>query len=123
MYAALICHDDGVEISGEFPLLEIVASSSASHKTMFPATHSPRCKRAAVPLAAWAMLFFLSPAADNISAILKAASITIDPYWPSLFAKLCQGKDIGAMLSAVGSAGKLNVNCCAYLSCVPVVSL
>ena len=57
VYAALICHDDGVEIS-----------------------------------------------ADNISAILKAASITIDPYWPSLFAKLCQGKDIGAMLSAVGSA-------------------
>ena len=31
VYAALICHDDGVEISGEFPLLEIVASSSASH--------------------------------------------------------------------------------------------
>ena len=57
MYAALICHDDGIEIS-----------------------------------------------ADNISSILKAANVTIDPYWPSLFAKLCQGKDIGAMLNAVGSA-------------------
>ena len=47
-------------------------------------------------------------AADNISSILKAANVTIDPYWPSLFAKLCQGKDIGAMLNAVGSAGKLS---------------
>jgi large subunit ribosomal protein LP1 len=44
------------------------------------------------------------PAGDNISSILKAANIEVEPYWPTLFAKLCKGKNIGDMLSAVGSA-------------------
>jgi len=57
VYAALILHDDGLEVS-----------------------------------------------ADNISSILKAAGVEIEPYWPTLFAKLCKGKDIGAMLSSVGTA-------------------
>jgi len=32
------------------------------------------------------------------------ANIEVEPYWPTLFAKLCKGKNIGDMLSAVGSA-------------------
>lgn len=44
------------------------------------------------------------PAGNNISSILKAANIEVEPYWPTLFAKLCKGKNIGDMLSAVGSA-------------------
>ena len=58
VYAALILHDEGLEIS-----------------------------------------------AENISKILKASNVTVEAYWPTLFAKLCKGKDMGAMLTAVGSGG------------------
>ena len=44
-------------------------------------------------------------AADNISALVKAAVVDVEPYWPTLFAKLVQGKDIGEMLASIGSAG------------------
>jgi large subunit ribosomal protein LP1 len=52
VYAALILHDEGLEIS-----------------------------------------------AENISKILKASNVTVEAYWPTLFAKLCKGKDMGAMLT------------------------
>eukprot|EP00303_Exanthemachrysis_gayraliae_P000527 CAMPEP_0206005658 /NCGR_PEP_ID=MMETSP1464-20131121/4714_1 /ASSEMBLY_ACC=CAM_ASM_001124 /TAXON_ID=119497 /ORGANISM="Exanthemachrysis gayraliae, Strain RCC1523" /LENGTH=126 /DNA_ID=CAMNT_0053379109 /DNA_START=59 /DNA_END=436 /DNA_ORIENTATION=- len=41
--------------------------------------------------------------ADKIAALLKAANVEVEPYWPSLFAKLCQGKDLGTMISSIGS--------------------
>jgi large subunit ribosomal protein LP1 len=44
------------------------------------------------------------PSGENISCLLKAAGVEVEAYWPSLFAKLCKGKNIGDMLSAVGSA-------------------
>lgn len=55
-YAALILHDDGLEIT-----------------------------------------------ADNITTILKAANVTVEPYWPSLFAKLFAKKDIGDLITNVGA--------------------
>merc|ERR1719145_108173 len=58
VYAALICHDDGIEVS-----------------------------------------------ASNISALLKAANVETEAYWPTLFAKLVKGKDIGSMLIAGGGGG------------------
>ena len=42
---------------------------------------------------------------DNIAKILKASNIETEAYWPTLFAKLCKGKDITAMISSVGSGG------------------
>ena len=30
---------------------------------------------------------------ENINSILSKAGVTVEPYWPSLFAKLCNGKD------------------------------
>ena len=42
---------------------------------------------------------------DNIAKILKASKIETEAYWPTLFAKLCKGKDITAMISSVGSGG------------------
>jgi len=60
VYAALILHDDGLEVTSE-----------------------------------------------NIAAILKASNVEIEPYWPTLFAKLCKGKDIGSMLSSVAAAAAL----------------
>mmetsp|Transcript_42360 Transcript_42360/g.88523 ORF Transcript_42360/g.88523 Transcript_42360/m.88523 type:complete len:117 (-) Transcript_42360:306-656(-) len=58
VYAALICHDEGIEAS-----------------------------------------------ATNIAAILKAANIETEAYWPTLFAKLVKGKNIGDMLTAGGGGG------------------
>ena len=55
-YAALILHDDGLEIT-----------------------------------------------ADNISTLVKAAGIEIEPYWPALFAKLFHKKSIGDLITNVGS--------------------
>merc|ERR1711998_96487 len=57
VYAALILHDDGMDITGE-----------------------------------------------KIATLTKAAGVTMEPYWPSLFAKLCAGKNLEDMISSVGAA-------------------
>jgi ribosomal protein L12E/L44/L45/RPP1/RPP2 len=57
-YAALILHDDGLEIT-----------------------------------------------ADNLNTILKAANVTVEPYWPALYVKLFAKKSIGDLISNVGAAG------------------
>ncbi|KAJ0228741.1 hypothetical protein HA466_0322370 [Hirschfeldia incana] len=57
-YAALILHDDGIEIT-----------------------------------------------AEKISKLVKAANITVESYWPSLFAKLCQKKNIDDLIMNVGASG------------------
>jgi ribosomal protein L12E/L44/L45/RPP1/RPP2 len=56
-YAALILHDDGVEVT-----------------------------------------------VDNITAILAAAKVEIEPYWPRLFAKLLEKKSMDDFIMNVGSA-------------------
>lgn len=43
---------------------------------------------------------------EKIASMLAAAGVTVEPYWPSLFAKLCQGKDLGAMISSIGSGAR-----------------
>merc|ERR1719424_1953358 len=45
---------------------------------------------------------------EMFSAVISMPSscrIRVEAYWPTLFAKLCKGKDMGAMISAVGSGG------------------
>eukprot|EP00775_Hariotina_reticulata_P005648 gene5648-5887_t len=56
VYAALILHDDGLEIT-----------------------------------------------ADNINSIVKAAGVTVEPYWPSLFAKLFSKKSVEDLIANVGA--------------------
>ena len=43
-------------------------------------------------------------AGESIASILKAAGIETEA-WPTLFAKLCQGKDMNALVTAVGAGG------------------
>eukprot|EP00878_Enallax_costatus_P000025 GHUV01000032.1.p1 GENE.GHUV01000032.1~~GHUV01000032.1.p1 ORF type:complete len:111 (+),score=58.93 GHUV01000032.1:79-411(+) len=43
--------------------------------------------------------------ADNINSIVKAAGITVEPYWPSLFAKLFATKKIEDLITNVGAGG------------------
>ena len=40
--------------------------------------------------------------ADNISTLVKAANVTVDPYWPGLFAKLFEKTSIEDLISNVG---------------------
>ncbi|KAF6259303.1 putative 60S acidic ribosomal protein P1 [Scenedesmus sp. NREL 46B-D3] len=58
VYAALILHDDGLEIT-----------------------------------------------ADNINSIVKAAGITVEPYWPGLFVKLFAKKSVEDLICNVGAGG------------------
>jgi len=44
-----------------------------------------------------------TPQADKIETILKAAGVTVEPYWPSLFAKVLETKDIGDLITNVGA--------------------
>lgn len=40
---------------------------------------------------------------DNISKILSAANVKVEPYWPSLFAKLFAKNGIGSLIANVGA--------------------
>ncbi|XP_064099257.1 large ribosomal subunit protein P1 [Macrobrachium rosenbergii] len=40
---------------------------------------------------------------EKISTILKAANVTVEPYWPGLFAKAASGLDLKAIVCNVGS--------------------
>lgn len=42
--------------------------------------------------------------ADNIKAILSAANVTVESYWPMLFAKLLEKKSLDDFISNVGAA-------------------
>ena len=43
--------------------------------------------------------------AENMNKILAAAKVEVEAYWPTLFCKLCAGKDIGTIMASVGSGG------------------
>mmetsp|Transcript_41015 Transcript_41015/g.116827 ORF Transcript_41015/g.116827 Transcript_41015/m.116827 type:complete len:115 (+) Transcript_41015:42-386(+) len=43
--------------------------------------------------------------ADKISTLVKAAGVKIENYWPALFAKFLQNKNIDDLLSNVGAGG------------------
>ena len=42
--------------------------------------------------------------AEKINTILKAASVEVEPYWPTLFAKALEGVDLKSLITNV-SAG------------------
>jgi len=42
---------------------------------------------------------------DNINTLIKAAGGSIEPFFPSLFAKMLQGKDLDSMLKLGGGGG------------------
>ena len=43
--------------------------------------------------------------ADKIATIVKAAGVEIEPYWPTLFAKLLERKSIEDLITNVGGGG------------------
>nr|XP_012567703.1 60S acidic ribosomal protein P1-3-like [Cicer arietinum] len=43
--------------------------------------------------------------AEKINTILKVAGVTVESYWPNLFAKLVQNKSIDDLVLNAGAAG------------------
>ncbi|CAI0439444.1 unnamed protein product [Linum tenue] len=43
--------------------------------------------------------------AEKISALVKAANVNVESYWPSLFAKLAEKRNVDDLIMNVGAAG------------------
>jgi len=41
---------------------------------------------------------------EKLTTMLKAANVSVEPYWPSLFAKACSGLDLKSMVMSIGSS-------------------
>ncbi|KAJ7971696.1 60S acidic ribosomal protein P1-like [Quillaja saponaria] len=47
----------------------------------------------------------ISTTAEKIATVVKAANLTIDSYWPGLFAKLFETRNIEDLILNIGSGG------------------
>ncbi|KAK9914581.1 hypothetical protein M0R45_038352 [Rubus argutus] len=43
--------------------------------------------------------------AEKIATLVKAANVNVEPYWPSLFAKLAEKKNLDDLTANVGCGG------------------
>ena len=42
---------------------------------------------------------------DKIATLVKAANVTVESYWPSLFAKLAEKRNVGDLIMNIGASG------------------
>ena len=43
--------------------------------------------------------------ADKLQTLIKAAGVTVEPYWPGLFAKALGSIDVSTLIASVGAGG------------------
>ncbi|KAK3429071.1 hypothetical protein EUGRSUZ_E00482 [Eucalyptus grandis] len=43
--------------------------------------------------------------AEKIAALVKSANVSVESYWPGLFAKLAEKRNVGDLITNVGSGG------------------
>lgn len=48
-------------------------------------------------------LWRLRRQADKISSVLKAAGVSVEPYWPGLFAKTLAVQNLDALITNIGA--------------------
>ncbi|KAG5563584.1 hypothetical protein RHGRI_006130 [Rhododendron griersonianum] len=60
---------------------------------------------------------------EKIAAMVKAANVTIESYWPSLFAKLVEKKNIEDLIMNVGSGGGAAAPVAVVASAAPAASV
>merc|ERR1712170_323985 len=41
--------------------------------------------------------------ADNLNKVIKAAGVSVEPFWPGLFASALQGCDVAGLITNIGS--------------------
>ena len=101
MYAALILHDDNVDISvSPFSLLKPHTNFCLSGHD-----HLLRIFMNGNGVSCTSALKLRRLQADNINTLVKAAGVKVEPYFPALFAKLFETKSVADLITNVG-AGK-----------------
>eukprot|EP00347_Sterkiella_histriomuscorum_P015250 403357740 len=83
-YAALLLHDDG---------LEITVRNKHSHTRSYSFSF----------LHCWLLIAFVLQG-EKLSKVLKASGNEVEAYWPAMFAKALQGQNIEELLSNLASA-------------------
>jgi len=102
VYAALILADDEVAITVSYPHLTISITLSHCYITLFTRVLN-RTSHVRI-VSNLTKLFVLNYSqAEKISAILKAAGVEVEPYWPGLFAKALEGLNVKELISNVGA--------------------
>merc|ERR1712121_160243 len=41
--------------------------------------------------------------ADNLNKVIKAAGVSVEPFWPGLFASALSGVDVAGLITNIGS--------------------
>ena len=110
VYAALILHDDGQDISVS---AAAKGSGPGPWHLWFSALWSTQLPHLKGPMSlnAGACLLLQS---DKMTTLIEAAGVKVEPYWPGLFAKLFETANIGDLITNVGAGaeGCLRVTVC-----------
>lgn len=93
VYAALVLHDDGIPITvcAMRLLWEIyVLSNAITLKLIFSRTYS--------------LQILIHHQEEKIKTLTEAAGISVEPYWPAMFAQLLQNVNVDDMINNIGAA-------------------